>query len=93
MFLIASTAFNLADNGRRGFEALLPAFDLVNITEIALGGTTVQLLRDIVVGILVGLPGSYMYVTIHDKTDHIVHKIELRRPLPSMAFGLLLEKI
>ena len=34
-----------------------------------------------------------IYVTIHDKTNHIAYKIvfEIRRPLPSMAFGLLLE--
>ena len=36
-----------------------------------------------------------LYVTVHDKTNHIAAKMifELRRPLPKSTFELRLEKI
>ena len=40
-------------------------------------------------------PLSRVYVTVHDKTNHIAAKMifELRRPLPKSTFELRLEKI
>ena len=64
MFLIASVTFALAERGRIGFEALLPAFDSVNTTGIALGATTLQLFRDIAGGIVVGIPGSHIIIQV-----------------------------
>ena len=56
--MIAIYTFGLANLGRRGLESLLPIFSAVNTTGIPLAETTVQLITDILGGVLVGLPGK-----------------------------------
>ena len=72
-FLIATIAFNLANRGRIAFESLLPLFDSVNTTGIAFGATTVQLVTDIVGGIIVGVPGNYSVSSIITMYDNKIY--------------------
>jgi hypothetical protein len=60
-FFVATTGFAFVDFGRRGLDVIFPLFDSVNITQ---GTQYINLARDIIGGVLVGIPGNTLLLIL-----------------------------